>query len=138
MSDDKALVPVWTLATGDVQVPQIAGNGPMTAERLAELRNVLAALADSPIATLEVHPLPDNLDRSRGIPLDAASPPLVLPLTRKASSDSAPFSTVSVGTPLSRSPFDRSGAGWPSGAGRHEMFSPVSSDARRGGTSHAS
>jgi len=74
MSDDKALVPVWTLATGDVQVPQIAGNGPMTAERLAELRNVLAALADSPIATLEVHPLPGILDRSLGIPLDAASP----------------------------------------------------------------
>ena len=74
MSDDRALVPVWTLATGDVQVPPIAGNGPMTAERLAELRNVLAALADSPIATLEVHPLPDNVDRSRGIPLDAVSP----------------------------------------------------------------
>ncbi len=74
MSDDRALVPVWTLATGDVQVPPIVANGPMTAERLAELRNVLAALADSPIATLEVHPLPDNLDRSRGIPLDAASP----------------------------------------------------------------
>jgi hypothetical protein len=74
MSDDRALVPVWALATGDVQVPPIAGNGPMTAERLAELRNVLAALADSPIATLELHPLPDNLDRSRGIPLDAVSP----------------------------------------------------------------
>jgi hypothetical protein len=74
MSDDRALVPVWALATGDVQVPPIAGNGPMTAERLAELRNVLAALADSPIATLEVHPLPGNLDRSRGMPLDAASP----------------------------------------------------------------
>jgi hypothetical protein len=72
--DDKALVPVWTLATGDGRVPSIAGNGPMTAERLAELRNVLAALADSPVATLEVHPLPDNLDRSRGMPLDAASP----------------------------------------------------------------
>jgi hypothetical protein len=38
MSDDRALVPVWALATGDVQVPPIAGNGPMTAERLAELR----------------------------------------------------------------------------------------------------
>jgi hypothetical protein len=46
----------------------------MTAERLAELRGVLAALADHPIATLEAHPLPDKLDRSRGIPLDAASP----------------------------------------------------------------
>jgi hypothetical protein len=74
MSDDRALVPVWALATGDVQVPPIAGSGLMTAERLAELRNVLAALADSPVATLELHPLPDNLDRSRGIPLDAASP----------------------------------------------------------------
>ncbi|MET7383191.1 hypothetical protein ABZT08_31065 [Streptomyces sp. NPDC005526] len=70
----KALVPVWTLATGDVRVPALAGDEPMTAERLAELRGVLAALADAPIATLEVHPLPDRLDRNRGIPLDAASP----------------------------------------------------------------
>lgn len=46
----------------------------MTAERLAELRSVLAALADQPIATLEVHPLPDGLDRSQGISLDAVSP----------------------------------------------------------------
>lgn len=46
----------------------------MTAERLTELRGALAALVDHPIATLEVHPLPDKLDRSRGIPLDAASP----------------------------------------------------------------
>jgi hypothetical protein len=65
---------VWTLATGDVQVPAVAGDGPMTAERLTELRGVLAALADRPIATLELHPLPDKLDRSRGISLDAASP----------------------------------------------------------------
>ncbi|MEV0750078.1 MULTISPECIES: hypothetical protein [unclassified Streptomyces] len=70
----KAIVPVWTLATDDVQVPGVAGDGPMTAERLAELRGVLAGLADSAIATLEVHPLPDKLDRSRGIPLDAVSP----------------------------------------------------------------
>ncbi|MFE6102019.1 hypothetical protein ACFVQ4_18865 [Streptomyces laurentii] len=75
MSDDRtAVVPVWALATGDVRVPAWAGGEPMTAERLAELRGVLAALADAPIATLEVHPLPDKLDRSRGIPLDAASP----------------------------------------------------------------
>ncbi|MEU6640551.1 hypothetical protein ACFVGP_24760 [Streptomyces rochei] len=75
MTDDrKGAVPVWTLATGDVQVPAVTGDGPMTAERLAELRGVLAALADEPIATLEVHPLPDKLDRGRGIPLDAASP----------------------------------------------------------------
>jgi hypothetical protein len=75
MTDDrKAIVPVWTLATGDVRVPALAGDEPMTAERLAELRSVLAGLADEPIATLEVHPLPDKLDRSRGIPLDAVSP----------------------------------------------------------------
>ncbi|MFI7291270.1 hypothetical protein ACIBRY_32160 [Streptomyces anulatus] len=70
----KATVPVWTLATGDVRVPALAGDGPMTAERLGELRGVLAVLADEPIATLEVHPLPDKLDCSRGIPLDAVSP----------------------------------------------------------------
>lgn len=67
-------VPVWTLATRDVQVPAVIGDGPMTPERLTELRGVLAALADQPIATLEAHPLPEKLDRSRGIPLDAASP----------------------------------------------------------------
>ncbi|MFD3956506.1 MULTISPECIES: hypothetical protein [Streptomyces] len=70
----KATVPVWTLATGDVRVPAVAGDGPMTAERLDELRGVLAALADRPIATLEAHPLPDKLDRGRGIALEAASP----------------------------------------------------------------
>ncbi|MGW1066327.1 hypothetical protein ACWD4F_17665 [Streptomyces aureus] len=75
MTDDrKATVPVWTLATGDVRVPAVTGDGPMTAERLAELRGVLAALAEQPIATLEAHPLPDKLDRGRGISLDAASP----------------------------------------------------------------
>ncbi|MFD7259195.1 hypothetical protein, partial [Streptomyces sp. NPDC059874] len=75
MTDDReAMVPVWTLATGDVRVPALAGDEPMTAERLAELRSVLAVLANEPIGTLEAHPLPDKLDRSRGIPLDAASP----------------------------------------------------------------
>jgi hypothetical protein len=75
MTDDrKGTVPVWMLATGDVRVPALTGDGPMTAERLAELRSVLAGLAEEPIATLEAHPLPDRLDRGRGIPLDAASP----------------------------------------------------------------
>ena len=100
MSGDKALVPVWTLATSDVQVPRIAGNGPMTAERLAELRNVLAALADSPIATLEVHPLPDTLDRSRGIPLDAVSPlaqHLSQLISKTASPPSASLTTAGEG-----------------------------------------
>src|SRR4029079_1468524 len=73
-NDGNQIVPVWTLATGDVRVPALTVDGPMTAERLTELRGALAALVDQPIATLEVYPLPDNLDRSRGIPLDAASP----------------------------------------------------------------
>ncbi|WP_405087610.1 hypothetical protein [Microbispora sp. NBC_01389] len=46
----------------------------MTPARLAELRTVLAALADSPIATLEAHPMPTKRDRNGGIPLHAASP----------------------------------------------------------------
>ncbi|MDN3267282.1 hypothetical protein [Streptomyces sp. MA15] len=69
-----ANVPVWTLATRDVRVPAVIGDGPMTAGRLDELRGVLAALANQPIATLEAHPLPDKLDRSQGIPLNAVSP----------------------------------------------------------------
>jgi hypothetical protein len=69
-----AIVPVWTLATSDVRVPSVTVDKEMTAERLTDLRNVLAALAAQPIATLEVHPLPAEIDRSRGISLDAASP----------------------------------------------------------------
>ncbi|MYS08469.1 hypothetical protein GTW71_18965 [Streptomyces sp. SID6041] len=70
----KNTVPVWTLATRDVRVPAFTGEKRMTAGRLAELRTVLAALADEPVATLEAHPLPERLDRTRGIPLDAVSP----------------------------------------------------------------
>ncbi|GIE95802.1 hypothetical protein [Paractinoplanes rishiriensis] len=73
-SDNRSVVPVWTLATGNGQVPALTGHGPMTPERLTELRSVLAVLADEPIATLEAYPLPADVDRSRGIPLDAASP----------------------------------------------------------------
>ncbi|MET9145251.1 hypothetical protein [Streptomyces sp. NPDC004042] len=75
MTDDrKTTVPVWTLATADVRVPALTAGESMTAERLAELRGVLAVMADEPIVTLEAHPLPDKIDRGRGIPLDAASP----------------------------------------------------------------
>ncbi|WP_327302788.1 hypothetical protein OG730_03720 [Streptomyces sp. NBC_01298] len=75
MTDDrKTTVPVWTLATADVRVPGLTAGESMTAERLAELRGVLAVLADEPIVTLEVHPLPAKIERGRGIPLDAASP----------------------------------------------------------------
>lgn len=100
MTDDrKRTVPVWTLATGDVRVPALTGDGPMTAERLTELRSVLAGLADEPIATLEVHPLPDRLDRGRGIPLDAASPlaqhlSQLIAQSARGSSASAPAATA--------------------------------------------
>lgn len=67
-------MPVWSLTTRDVTVPAIADGEAMTPERLGELRNVLAALADAPIATLEAHPMPQKLDKSRGLHLDSASP----------------------------------------------------------------
>ncbi len=77
MSDDRGVVvPVWTLATGNVRVPALSDGVAITPERLAELRGVLAGLADHPVAvaTLEAHPLPKDLDRSRGMLRDAASP----------------------------------------------------------------
>ena len=73
MSDSNAVVPVWTLATRDVSVPAIMDEA-MTPERLGELRTVLAAMADAPIATLEAHQMPKDLDRGQGIHLDCASP----------------------------------------------------------------
>ncbi|MET9100688.1 hypothetical protein [Streptomyces antibioticus] len=106
MTDDsKAIVPVWTLATGDVRVPALTGDEPMTPERLAELRGVLAALADAPIATLEAHPLPEKVDRSRGISLDAASPlaqHLSQLITQTAQSSSAAAKATASGEGLYR------------------------------------
>lgn len=66
-------VQVWALATEQVSVPPFADDGPMTSERLSELRTVLAALANVPVATLEVHPLPAEVDRSGGIALGNTS-----------------------------------------------------------------
>jgi len=66
-------VQVWALATEEVSVPPFADDGPMTSERLSELRTVLAALANVPIATLEVHPMPSEVDRSGGIALGNTS-----------------------------------------------------------------
>lgn len=76
MSDDsKRVVPVWTLTTtGDSRVPSLPDASSLTPERLAEMRSALAAFAASPVVTLEAHPLPKRLDRTRGIPLDAVSP----------------------------------------------------------------
>ncbi|KOX44387.1 hypothetical protein [Streptomyces sp. NRRL F-7442] len=106
MTDDrKGIVPVWMLATGDVRVPALTGDGPMTAERLDELRGALAALADEPIATLEARPLPDSLDRGRGIPLDAASPlaqHLSQLITQSARSSSSAATATATGEGLYR------------------------------------
>ncbi|MFB0836061.1 hypothetical protein ACX8Z9_13350 [Arthrobacter halodurans] len=73
-TDSNAPVPVWTLATEDVDVPNVLGDEGMTPARLAELRTVLATLAAAPIATLEAHPMSTKRDRNGGIPLHAASP----------------------------------------------------------------
>ncbi|RKN22605.1 hypothetical protein D7147_08145 [Micromonospora musae] len=73
-TDNNVPVPVWTLATEAVDVPDVLGDEGMTPGRLAELRTVLAALADSPVASLEAHPVSTTRDRSGGIPLHAASP----------------------------------------------------------------
>ncbi len=73
-TDSKALVPVWILATEAVSVSDLLGTEGLTPARLAELRTVLAALADTPIATLEMHSMPSARDRKGGIPLDVASP----------------------------------------------------------------
>jgi hypothetical protein len=73
-ADINVLVPVWTLATEEVSVPKVFGEGEMTPARLAELRTVLASLAAAPIATLEAHPISVKRDRKGGIALHAASP----------------------------------------------------------------
>ncbi|OZF52559.1 hypothetical protein CH292_10525 [Rhodococcus sp. 14-2470-1a] len=46
----------------------------MSPARLAELRTALAALVDTPLATLEAHPVPETADLSRGLSLGSASP----------------------------------------------------------------
>lgn len=73
-ADSNAPVPVWALATEDVNIPDVLGDEGMTPARLAELRTVLATLAAAPIATLEAHPMSPGRDRKGGIALHAASP----------------------------------------------------------------
>ncbi|MEX5266642.1 hypothetical protein [Kocuria sp. CPCC 204721] len=73
-ADSNAPVPMWTLATEEVSVPNVIGDEGLTLARLAELRTVLVTLAAAPIATLEAHPIPANRERKGGIALHAASP----------------------------------------------------------------
>lgn len=74
MADENALVPVWTLATEAVKVPDLVGDADMTPERLADLRTALATFAQAPIATLEMHPIERRRDSAGGIALHASSP----------------------------------------------------------------
>lgn len=75
VSEDNVIeVPVWTLATHEAAVPPIGNQSTMTPARLDELRTVLATLADTPIATLEAHPMPANIDTRHGLLLSGASP----------------------------------------------------------------
>ncbi|GAA3966178.1 hypothetical protein [Gordonia caeni] len=67
------LLPLWTLSTTETELP-LSLTEPMTPSRLTELRAVLAALAESPIATLEAHPLSAPADTSKGISLGRMSP----------------------------------------------------------------
>ncbi len=73
--ESNPVVPVWTLATGEASVPTtMPGADHMTPDVLRGLRTALASMADVPIATLEAHPLPANLDRRGGIHLESTSP----------------------------------------------------------------
>lgn len=72
-TDEKA-VPTWILATEDVAIPPMSVDSTMTPGRLKELRSALVAFVDAPIATLEMRPLPANLDYSRGTELGSQSP----------------------------------------------------------------
>ena len=67
-------IPVWTLTTEAISTPDLGNDSVMTPERLTELRSALAALADTPLVTLEAHPLPKERARGGGIPLRAGSP----------------------------------------------------------------
>lgn len=89
MANSKAVtVPVWTLSTSAAaRVPDRALDESMSPERLTELRSALAAFADTPLVSLEAHPVPVTLDRSKGIRLDAMSP-LARELGRLVSSTS--------------------------------------------------
>lgn len=71
-------VPVWTLATDPERVLRAAQlpavHEGMTPERLAGLRQALAAFLDTPLVTVEAYPLPATADLRGGRLLDAASP----------------------------------------------------------------
>ncbi|WP_106817597.1 hypothetical protein [Janibacter massiliensis] len=70
----QTVVPVWTLTTGEPALPHLGAWDEMTPARLDEMRLALAALAETPVVTLEAHPVPKGVERPDGVPLDALSP----------------------------------------------------------------
>ncbi|MDX1878954.1 hypothetical protein SBE55_14135 [Mycolicibacterium sp. 141076] len=71
---EDVVVPLWLLATQETTLPEIPAAGGLTPERLSELRSALTLLADTPIATLEQHPMPEGVDRTGAVALHSASP----------------------------------------------------------------
>ncbi|SCG69666.1 hypothetical protein [Micromonospora halophytica] len=75
---DHLQVPVWTLATDPERVSRAAqlpvDHKGMNPERLAGLRQALAAFLDTPLVTVEAYPLPAEAHFRGGRLLDAASP----------------------------------------------------------------
>ncbi len=74
MASGEVVVPVWALSTEPEADPVLADKDSLTAERLAELRTVLATMAETPVVTLEAHDVPRDLDRRSGMRLEKASP----------------------------------------------------------------
>ena len=68
------VVPVWTIATESTDLPAILDQPSLTPGALEGLRGALAAMSTVPIATLEAHSMPKDVDRSLGIRLDGVSP----------------------------------------------------------------
>lgn len=97
MSGDEANgVPVWALVTEQIDIPDVVQGKPMTPERLSQLRTVLATLADSPITTLEAHPITTKRVRSGGVSLRTSRLAKLLPARYKRS--------TTPGSPKSRHP----------------------------------
>ncbi|WFN93811.1 hypothetical protein [Gordonia sihwensis] len=67
------VIPLWTLATAPDSLP-FPLEDRLTPSRLSELRTVLAALVERPVATLEAHPRPGSVDTTGGLRLGSASP----------------------------------------------------------------
>lgn len=95
--DQGTVVPVLTLATEETHVPDVLAEGPLTAEKLTELRTVLAVMADHPVTTLEIRPMPETVPRSSGISLNAVSP-LATHLSKLIRDSAKNSSTVATAT----------------------------------------